>query len=46
MRWHHPERGLLAPLAFIPFAEEGGLIDEIGLHVLARRVPTLRTGRR
>ncbi len=36
LRWNHPERGLLGPLAFIPFAEEGGLISEIGLHVLAR----------
>ena len=36
LRWNHPERGLLGPLAFIPFAEEGGLIAEIGLHVLAR----------
>ncbi|MDQ2677491.1 MAG: EAL domain-containing protein [Actinomycetota bacterium] len=36
LRWNHPERGRLGPLAFIPFAEEGGLISEIGLHVLAR----------
>src|SRR5438552_5462383 len=34
VRWHHPERGPLGPLAFIPFAEETGLIDEIGQHVL------------
>ncbi len=34
VRWNHPERGLLAPGAFIPFAEQVGLIDEIGLHVL------------
>jgi diguanylate cyclase (GGDEF)-like protein/PAS domain S-box-containing protein len=34
VRWHHPERGLLSPLSFIPFAEETGLIDEIGRHVL------------
>jgi diguanylate cyclase (GGDEF)-like protein/PAS domain S-box-containing protein len=34
VRWQHPERGLLGPMAFIPFAESGGLIDEIGNHVL------------
>ena len=34
VRWHHPERGFLGPLSFIPFAEEAGLIDEIGQHVL------------
>ena len=34
VRWLHPERGLLSPLSFIPFAEETGLIDEIGHHVL------------
>src|SRR4029079_114102 len=33
-RWQHPERGPLGPLSFIPFAEEAGLIDEIGEHVL------------
>jgi len=47
VRWHHPERGLLSPLSFIPFAEETGLIDEIGRHVLvtacrqAARWPTV-----
>lgn len=38
VRWAHPERGLLGPLAFIPFAEEGGLIEEIGHHVLVTAV--------
>jgi diguanylate cyclase (GGDEF)-like protein len=34
MRWNHPQRGLLAPGAFIPTAEETGLIRELGLWTL------------
>lgn len=42
VRWHHPERGVLRPDAFLPLAEDTGLILKIGDWVLAQVCQSLR----
>lgn len=34
IRWNHPEKGLLMPDRFIPFAEANGIIVEVGKWIL------------
>jgi diguanylate cyclase (GGDEF)-like protein/PAS domain S-box-containing protein len=34
VRWDDPSRGIVPPIEFIPFAEDTGLIDEVGEWVL------------
>ncbi|HEX2726420.1 MAG TPA: EAL domain-containing protein, partial [Beijerinckiaceae bacterium] len=36
VRWKHPSKGLLLPAAFLPVAEEAGLVAELSWHVLER----------
>ncbi len=43
LRWHHPEQGYLAPAAFLPLAEEMGLMVPVGRFVLDTACTQLRT---
>ena len=45
VRWEHPERGLLAPAAFVPLAEQTGLMRELTRTVIADAAATCRRWR-
>ena len=40
VRWIHPEKGLISPVAFIPLAEENGLIKDIDFFVMKSAMST------
>jgi Amt family ammonium transporter len=46
VRWHHPSRGLLGPMEFIPFAEETDLIFSLGRWVLREACQTMSNWRK
>jgi diguanylate cyclase (GGDEF)-like protein len=45
IRWNHPERGLLSPADFVPFAEEHGMLGSIGAWVMRETVRASRAWR-
>ena len=42
-RWNHPQRGIVAPYAFIPLLEEAGELDELTFLMLEKSVDASRT---
>jgi diguanylate cyclase (GGDEF)-like protein/PAS domain S-box-containing protein len=46
VRWQHPTRGELAPAAFLPLAEEAGLVQALGEQVLLAACTTMAAWRR
>jgi diguanylate cyclase (GGDEF)-like protein len=45
LRWQHPTRGAVLPMAFIPLAEESGLIRQIGLWTIKEAARSWATWR-
>ena len=45
-RWTHPTRGIVPPVAFIPIAEETGLIEPLGQLMLEQAAEQVSTWRR
>lgn len=42
IRWNHPQRGLLMPFEFVPFAEENGLLRSVGAWVIREAAAAAR----
>ena len=41
-RWHHPERGLIPPIEFLPALQQAGLMPLLGRHILSEACNALR----
>jgi len=41
-RWHHPERGLIPPIEFLPALEQAGLMDRLGEIMVFEALTALR----
>lgn len=42
-RWHHPRRGLIPPIEFLPALEEAGLMGRLGERMIHDSLQALRT---
>lgn len=45
LRWNHPVRGMVAPMTFIPLAEDSGLIHEIGNWIFQQAIFSIKRWR-
>ena len=43
LRWHHPQKGMIAPAEFIPMLERTKLINELSLFLFQQSMDDLRT---
>lgn len=41
-RWHHPERGLIPPVEFLPALAQAGLMDQLGAAMIRDALSALR----
>ena len=41
-RWHHPSRGLIPPIEFLPALEQAGLMDRLGERMVSDALSALR----
>jgi predicted signal transduction protein with EAL and GGDEF domain/ABC-type amino acid transport substrate-binding protein len=45
VRWNHPRHGALSPIAFVPLAEQAGIVGEMSLYLIRRGIAHCRQWR-